>query len=309
MSKNIGRPNHSEIARNRRLRHASNNEHAERKYSERVSKNGRDKSTDAHRKALTKNKSRHSIAIVCILALLTGVIVSFFTFFNVNNVVINGSSKYTKEQICSAGNIEIGDNLFFAMSSNDVNMLQKKLPYIYKVDVSRRLPSTLIIDITETEAFFAVYYENEYILLDGNMKILEKTSSISGLNIAEIKGVTPRSVVVGENMHFVDGIKDVDETSGKSDDVETNDSLVSRIVAALIEEKFSGVTCIDVTDRMSVKVEYMNRITIDLGAPTELQYKLSFANETIKRLGDGESGILDVSVPKTAYFKEYDSNE
>lgn len=180
------------------------------------------------------------------------------------------------------------------------------LPYIYDITVDRQFPSTLVLTVHETPAFFTIVSGREYILLDGNMKVLEKTSSMPSGDVVLIEGATPVEANIGYEIVFSQteaaSLEDLEEG-----EVETPRELIDRIIAAMISEEFSGLTKIDISDRLNIQLVYQDRLTLIMGTPTELEYKLRFAAKSIEKLEEGAKGYLNLSVPKNAFYSPNNS--
>lgn len=272
------------------------------------------KASDARVNAAVKRRKKnntHFVILLMLSCLIIGVILSLTVFFNVNNVIIEGDTRYTKLQICTAGDVSVGDNLFLSLGQKDRKEITEKLPYIDKIEVERKLPSTLVITVNETPAFFAIYDESQYILLDGNMKVLEKTTSILGEDVILIEGVQIESSQIGKQLVFKDKTLETAATGDETTETletETTRELIDRIISAIISEEFNGLTNIDLTDRLHVKMTYDNRLVLIFGAPTELDYKFKFALKAIEKLDDSANGYIDLTVPQNAYYTTEERN-
>ena len=61
---------------------------------------------------------------------------------------------------------------------------------------------------------------------------------------------------------------------------------------------------------VDIRVFLDNRFRVDLGNISDLEYKLTFAKELAEtRLGESETGIIDVQKTGTAYFRPASSLE
>ena len=82
------------------------------------------------------------------------------------------------------------------------------------------------------------------------------------------------------------------------------------IFAALAKENFTGITSVDFTDVYDITMLYDGRITMRLGSPSNLDYKIRFGMKIVTGadgdgLGKNDRGVLDLSLVRDnnkAYF-------
>lgn len=138
------------------------------------------------RQALEKQKRRRNAVLVIALVaaiVVAAVILSLTVFFNISAVEVDVSqSQYTAEQVRKAGGIEEGDNLFLMNRADVAEEISHKLPYAGEVTVKRKLPSKVRIYVEDSPIANAVKYNDEYVLLNENYKVLARVGSIDKLN-------------------------------------------------------------------------------------------------------------------------------
>lgn len=138
------------------------------------------------RQALEKQKRRRNAVLVIALVaaiVVAAVILSLTVFFNISAVEVDVSqSQYTAEQVRKAGGIEEGDNLFLMNRADVAEEIGHKLPYAGEVTVKRKLPSKVRIYVEDSPIANAVKYNDEYVLLNENYKVLARVGSIDKLN-------------------------------------------------------------------------------------------------------------------------------
>ena len=89
------------------------------------------------------------LAAVVIVAALT-------LFFKVEEIEVTGCRRYTPEEVAIITQVEKGDNLILLDRFRVKQRIFEELPYVSEVRVGRRLPDTLVVEITETGAAAAV---------------------------------------------------------------------------------------------------------------------------------------------------------
>lgn len=129
------------------------------------------------------------IKFIILLAIIIGSIVFIMTtpLFYVTNVEIEGNSRITNDRINSLSKISLNVNTF-QYSKNAIKKYIAEEPYINNVQVKRKLPNTIIINVEERTRDFIIYSMGSYIYINKQGYILEVTNEPE--NLPEIKGFT-----------------------------------------------------------------------------------------------------------------------
>ena len=94
--------------------------------------------------------------VLSVLAICVAIIAALTLFFRVSTIQVSGQQRYTDEQVQEASGIQIGDNLFLLNKYDAAGRIVETLPYIEDTRINRKLPSTLVIEVTECGAPLAV---------------------------------------------------------------------------------------------------------------------------------------------------------
>ena len=132
-------------------------------------------------------------ALLIFAALLVGCVV----FFRVNTVVVSGNSRYAEAEVIQSSGVEQGDNLFALNKYQISRQIYTQLPYVDEVSIHRKLPDTLLIQVTESYPVAALCAGGEYWLLDARCKLLERGDASLAQGKAEVLGLTPLAPAVG----------------------------------------------------------------------------------------------------------------
>ena len=226
--------------------------------------------------------------IVC-AALVFGIGV----FFRVSAIEVVGASYYTEQEIIDASGIEKGDNLFFINRFAAYSRIYAKLPYVSSAVVSRELPNRIVIEVTEGNAVACIRSEGEYWLIDRNCKILDSVGAADAQGVINVTGLIPSAPVVGEELKLETG----DSTAVQ---------FVSDVLTAMSELEMTGdVTYLDMTNISDPSFDYLGRFTVKLGRDDAVQYKLELLLSAVAQLGEGDEGLLDLSIDKKVHFSPY----
>lgn len=234
------------------------------------------------------------IAVVSVLLSLT-------VFFKMERIIVTGETRYSQEDIINLSQIETGENIFLCDKAAASKRIVDALPYVAEAKVGFVIPNAITIEIVEEVPSYAMGYQDGYYIVGENGRILEKTAeNYYGLPI--VQGAEITSNKVGEYANFSD---------------EKITAILAELVRVLDAYNFDDITIIDVSDTANIRFLYDDRITVVLGIPEDLDYKVNTAqtiiNDKLDPNGTGLiKGRLDVSMckdTKKSYFKENEGFE
>ena len=233
-----------------------------------------------------------AIGLVLLIAIVI-TILSFTVFFKIDTIKVNGAKKYTPQQITAVLPIEKEKNLFTIDKNGATEKLEENLPYIYSVEITRKLPSTIIVNVTEPEyVYYVKNSSNTYTYFDNNFKILEanvKSAPKKGIEVKKtaFENAVPGKVAELTNKELVDDLQSIMQT--------VNDLKLKKITAIYSESLVSNY------------IVYDNRITIKLGETNGIKDKIFTALTAIEKLNDSNpdaEGTLTATNDKQIYFTE-----
>ena len=241
------------------------------------------------RRTKRKNALYTPLAFVVICAAL---IFGMSVFFRVSKIEVVGAESYTAEEIIEAAGIEVGDNLFFIDRSGAGSRVTTKLPYIEKASISRNLPSTVTIHVTESRAIACLTVEGEMWALDSGCKVLSQTTTADMGDLILVTGLTAEKPVVGEKLTG----QDAEQTK-----IEFLAALLEALSARGMEKDITGI---DMTNLACPVFDYEGRFQVKLGKNEDLDYKLDRLLSVADQLGEGNSGTLDLSIDDRVHFSQ-----
>lgn len=155
------------------------------------------------RKQERKEKNRKRRNLFIITGIIIGLfILSFTKLVNVDRVVVKGNNYFLDSEIISMAHVKMGNNLIYKPGKIRIKSYLLQNPYIEKVKVRRRLPSTLVIKVKEREQMAAIPYDGKYIVTDSDRIVLRKTTDMPHLTVIEgikIKKMKLAKELEGEN--------------------------------------------------------------------------------------------------------------
>lgn len=246
------------------------------------------------KRRLKNNVRRALIAISLFVVLISvGVVLSLTVFFKITAIEVIGSGVYSSEQVIDNCNINYGDNLFLIKTSASKEKLVKTLPYIYDVKITRKIPSTVVFEITDAKVEYYIQNEDETaILLDDNFKVLESNAQQGNESAVKITDSVITAAENGETIVF--------ENEAVSECLTT----ISNAVKSTGMEEATSISSIDANNNYIV---YEGRIVFALGSCDNIEnkiYKGLAACEKLNESAPKASGTLDLSNDKQIYFTE-----
>lgn len=155
------------------------------------------------RKEERKEKNRKRRNLFIIAGIIIGLfILSFTKLVNVDRVVVKDNNYFLDSEIISMAHVKMGNNLIYKPGKIRIKSYLLQNPYIEKVKVRRRLPSTLVIKVREREQMAAIPYDGKYIVTDSDRIVLRKTTDMPHLTVIEgikIKKMKLAKELEGEN--------------------------------------------------------------------------------------------------------------
>lgn len=209
--------------------------------------------------------------------LLIAVFLAMALFFKITDITVEGAQKYTVQEIIDASGVEADGSIFFLNVSEAEIAVKNELPYVDTVKITRQLPGTVSISVTESTA--AAYFTagGSQWIVDLNCRILEETSAVP-TGLVEIRGIAPEEPKVGKSLDLgagevvrLRGLKDMLKISG--------------------EWETLGLTAwLDMTNLSAVTFEY-NGYKVNIGGPEDLDHKFNILlNQVMAAHPDTGSG-------------------
>lgn len=238
---------------------------------------------EIQRRRQQKKKKRRRVLFkrLCILlavaAVITLAVLSLTVFFPVQNITVEGTSPYSAEEIVKASGIVKGQNLFLSGGTAERG-ITVTLPYISKVTVKRKFPSTIRLCVETASPAVCYQTESEFYLCDAAGKLLERKNE-QPENVLLIIGSTVQEAEPGKTVSFE-----------KEDAAE----LAERLCATL-ESQSVPVNMLDVTDPLDISLRVDSRFSVRFGSSANLTEKVSHLAEMIPTIDSSISGKIDLS--------------
>ena len=128
--------------------------------------------------ASKKSSTKRTVPIVVkiILALLLVVLLiigaSNVPLFNVKNVEVVGNNKISSDKVIELSGINDSINLF-KLDKNQISESITQNAYIEKVEISRKFPNKVVLNVVEREAKYMLQFADSYVYINNQGYMLE----------------------------------------------------------------------------------------------------------------------------------------
>lgn len=190
-------------------------------------------------KRKNRNKKIIKICLIFSLFLIVVLCAMFSPLFNVKTIEVNGNERITKNEIISLSKIQLEEN-GFKLSKSKIRKQIKENAYIQDVKITRKLPSTILIEIEERKPEYLLEYAGSYVVIDKQGYMLEIKTEKMELPIIQGEITETSNFVVGNRLVTEDLERLV---------------IVSKIVElAKINDIYTIITGIDISDKDNIKL-------------------------------------------------------
>lgn len=246
-----------------------------------------------------QNKGRFSFLfkVLAIAAVLAAMTLGATVFFQLQTVEVAGNSRYAAADVEAASGLQTGDNLFRINKYQIQSDIREKLPYVESVNIVRKLPSTILITVTEWHAvaniqpteFVSHSEEMDYSdkLTDENWlisvggKLLEQAPADStAIRVSGLSAISPRAGTL---------LAVPQEQQGKLD------ALLALLEVLEAREVTPLISQADLTAPTQILLRYDERFWIKLPMGGDFDYMIR-ALQTVLPDWDGyEKGTFDLT--------------
>lgn len=231
------------------------------------------------------------IFLILILLIIAIIFVLSSSLFNIKSINVLNNNILSNEDIISLSNINIGQNIFKINKNASIDHL-KENAYIEEVDISRKLPNTLEINVKERKRKYMLQFADSYVYINNQGYMLEISTEKLDLPIITGFKTDLSNVKPGERLEV--------------DDLKKLDMVIKIVETANVNNIGNLITKVEVSDEKNYVVE--------LGTENKRAYLGDCSNlntrmlnlQTIVEQEKGNAGTayinMDLNVGK-AYFR------
>lgn len=244
---------------------------------------------------VNQRKKKKRASKIIFIFLLIGILIAggyllcTLDTFNLKNVNLNETEKYSKEEIVSKAGIEIGKNTFLEFFTSDKKNVST-MPYVESIKLSVKFPNEINIEVIERTGKYYAYDKdkNIFYMLSEDGYILEN-ADINNKKEDEILlvGITfDNEVMLGKK------INDIDLTKLK---------IFKKIEKEFIDDKINGkITKISFENSLTT-ITINDKLSVIFPNDTDLEYKMVFLKTILESIPEDSVGIIDMTKTKPTY--------
>lgn len=225
-----------------------------------------------------------TLVVVCAAAVL-----ALTLFFKVESVEVTGNSRYSAQEIQDACGVSLGDNLYLLSKPDMVQRLHQRLPYIDEVRITRRLPNTLCVQVTEFSTVYAVEQEGTVWLLTSGGKIVETAAERGDTPL--IDGCELLAPSLGGDVSFALELQN------------RRESLFALLTALESAELTGDVRAIHLGDPTVLSMDYTERFTVEMPYGADYPRLLRYLTLVIEELETNLTGVIDLTRDGEPHFR------
>jgi len=226
------------------------------------------------------------VALIAIMTIIGGGV-----FLRVLEINIEGSNRYTDDEILAVSGLEFGDNLLFMNGDRISSNIREAKPFVIDVSVTRMPPSGVLIEIYESNALARVLFEGEIYIIDSSGRVLEVVGA-GQANIAsliEVRGVNPENPAPGNILR------------SSRLDADTRIQAMKEVLSLLEQEDFyHNITYIDVSNITNIHLGYEDIYRVIFGGLSNVRVNMSRLESAIndaRLLNPNVSGDINMTNP------------
>lgn len=191
-------------------------------------------------------------------------------FFNINRINIRGNSNISKEKLLHTSAIITGENIF-RISTKDAEKNILELPYTKSVEVKRKLPKGIDIEVVEREERLLIKNISMYYVIDEEGFVLNQFDS-NNKDLPVVLGLKTDKIDIGDNL-FVN-----------LDLQEFEDFIIEGEKLDLLSIIFR----INIDNDENVNIMINNGIDVAFGTLDNVKYKVRLLNEILVHSRDND---------------------
>ncbi len=248
------------------------------------------KKKDKEKKA-RKGKAGLVYGLVMGILIIVSVVLACTVFFRVEEVEVEGNDRYSTEQILTVADVEKDSNLILTPGDQIANRIYKSLPYVDRVEVRKRFPTTIRLIITEAQPVAVLPSAVVVTTEEGE----EATVETGDLWIINAKGKLLEKADESLALQYtsVEGIQIIEPKQGESAQVRPErqrrmETLLTLLQALEKRGLVGSITHIDSTLSTEVSLVYDGRITGKFLSNTDFDRKLQIFEEIVALTGEYE---------------------
>lgn len=230
---------------------------------------------------------RKLAVIVAVLAVALYNFCMLYPGFKITSITVQNNKNTDARAVIQLSGLQAGNNIFYISTSKAGEKIMVN-PYFASVKVYRKLPSSIVINVTEREATYYAAKDGKFAVIDKDGILLEVKADVSKMKLIKLDGFDMKKSQVGKVITGSD---------------ERQIELVKTLSSMTEAKKFlAGLTSVDLTDPSAINI-YSGEMCIKIGTVENFEKKLNTAANILQRDELKKAkGYIDVSFDGNPVF-------
>lgn len=237
-----------------------------------------------------RNRFGFLYKLITVLVICGAIVAALTMFFKANTLLVEGNSRYSDEEVIAATGVTAGDNLFLLNKHAIARQLVEQLPYIETVHIDRKLPDTLLINMTECTTTFALEGEGVFWLMSDSGKIVDTAEEPGERPV--INGCELLAPSVGSRMALA------------TERQTQQESLLALLAALKSAEVLEQVDAIHLDSSAELVMDYAGRFAVKMPYSADYDKMLAFLTIVMDTLETNETGVIDLTTEGSAHVQK-----
>lgn len=237
-------------------------------------------------------KKKYNIVFLMVILILAifGYMFIKTDFFSLKELNIVGQVKLNKEDVLISGKIEMGKNIY-RYNLKDVKNDLLKNPYIKDVNIKRKFPNQIIIDLIERVEMCAIPYMGSFVLINEDGIVLKVEEDIKSFDKPLLTGIDFSNLKVGEKIKL------------KND--QSLENILNLLNSCNNANVLDNISEINIDRNRNIKLYTLQGIQVLLGESDKFDYKMLQLNKILIDLYTKQltKGIIDMKYDAYPVYK------
>lgn len=231
--------------------------------------------------------SKQKIIVTLFLLCFIGIGILLTPVFSIQKITVTGNNYISTDKVLEISPAKMSSNIFL-FSKLDMEKKISEMSFVESVDISRRFPSEVVIDIKECKPIAQVMCgQSLYLIIDKSGKILDTASD------TEKYGVPVISKMEIDEFEVAHKIK-------AEDDGKLSKTLI--LLQELTQNAILDSTTSVFADDSGLHAVFRGIIDCNFGYEDNLSYRVKFVKECLKKIPEDESGRITFMEEHKAVF-------
>ena len=236
-----------------------------------------------------KSRAGLIFAVITVIVSAAAIVLACTAFFRVENIEVNGESRYSPEEIIDASGVPRGSNLILTPDDQVAQRIWGKLPYIGDVTVKKHFPTTLKVNVTDTVAAARITSGDTIWIIDPAGRVLEEAQEGAEYSCLTVTGLDLMAPQQGEPAQALD------ENAGQLA------GLTGLMTALKNQELLGEITEINASSKTEISMMYQGRLKVKFLLGADYERKVRIFREIVALIGEYETGTVDLKTERGCF--------